>query len=405
MIQGHSNLDFSLVGVVPKPVPFTRRYNVVGKEIRVVAGDRGGFAALAPPLLKALDSGCGVHVYFTGACRDLMAAGELIPDLRMEVSGGLSDLASMQRFLTGKYDLLVAGASQSREGTEAAFNAIMAARSRILAVQDLYGSFMPTLAMLREARGLGKLGCVCVTDEFAKAQIMGKFNLKHCLIVTGGPQFDKAVEIKKTWGERRRTLREALGVSDKQPVFLIVGGKNGTAEILHLLEKAIEIAGLAEAARVILRVHSRATDEDKRQTAEYFNSTKRKWFAEVDKSLAPTSDDILPGVDFVLSGFSTTNYLAILYGIVGTVYVGTPAFQKDLMEEKGLRRSPEVEIGAGWYVQDEAELAKVIREVRMDKIYPQAVLDLAMKQMKVAGSHDGKAAERVWQEMQKLMGT
>jgi len=378
---------------------------VTGKEIRVVAGDRGGWAALEPPLLKALDACCNVHVYFTGACRDLLAAGKLELDGRMKVSGGLGNLTSIHSFLSGKYDLLVAGASQSTEGTEVAFNAIMAARSPIMAMQDLYGSFMPTFAMLREERALGKLGCVCVSDEFAKALILKKFSLGHCLVVTGGPQFDKTVEVNKTWRERRLSLRKALGVSEQQPVFLIAGGKNGTADILHLLEKAIESAGLAEVARVILRVHSRATEEDKRQTAEYFNSTKRKWFMDVDKSLAPTSDDLLPGVDFVLSGFSTTNYLAILYGIVGTVYVGTPVFQKDLMEEKGLRRPPEVEIGAGWYVQDEAGLAKVIREVRMDGIYAQAVLDLAMKQTKIARSNDGKAGERVWQEMQTLMGT
>ena len=92
--------------------------------------------------------------------------------------------------------------------------------------------------------------------------------------------------------------------------------------------------------------------------------------------------------------------------MLGVVYVGTPALKSDLMAEKGLERPPEVEIGAGWYVQGSEDMANAIiavrpgarqgaRDPRVDRI--------KKAQGRIAAYNDGKATERVWQEMQKLL--
>lgn len=376
------------------------------KQIRVVAGDRGGWAALEPPLVQALNEGCTVRVLFTASCRKLCEEGKLTTDERIEIVCDSEDKESVQLFLDGDYDLLVVGSSQSNEGAEAAFNAIMAANAPRMAVQDLYGSFMPTLRLLREARGLGNLNRLCVTDEFAKEQVLQQYNISHCIAVTGGAQFDKTIKIKENWKQRRDELRSALGVTGDQPVFLATGQLNGTAEMLELLEGGIEQAGVADHAKVVVRAHPRATDEDKRLLDEYMARTNRNWFTDVDQELARTSDDLLPGVDFVLSGYSTTNYYGVLYEMAGVVYVGTPAFKADMKAEKGLERPPEVEIGAGWYVQNPQDMADVIVSVRQSG-GSQGVVSNVDKvkdtQRRIAAYNDGKATERVWQEMQKLM--
>jgi len=374
---------------------------VAGKEIRVVAGDRGGWNALEPPLVRALDAGCTVRVYFTATCGKQFAEGKLQSDKRMEVQAGSPEWDDLDKFFSPPgHHLTVVGASQAEEGITAALHALIMSRSAPrLGVQDMYGSSMPTLRLMDTA-----LECLCVTDEFARDMVLREFpDLRDRIAVTGGPQFDKTITVKKSWAEHRRQLREALQVTGEQGVFLIAGGLNGTAETLELLEAGIEQAGLAQTATVILRAHPRAMEEDKRLAKQYMDSTGRQWFTDVDRSLAPTSDDLLPGVDFVLSGYSTTNYFGVLYEMPGVVYVGTPAFKKDLMAEKGLDKPPEAEIGAGWYVTTADEMARVITEVRRGEASTdlQKVKDA---QRRIAAHNDGHATDRVWSEMQKLMG-
>lgn len=403
MARDHDELNFQLVGVIPPPVLLPRSYDVTGKEIRVVASDRGGWNSLEPALIKALDAGCTVRSFFTATCGKQFADGKLQPDKRMEVQAGSLEMGDMIKFFSPLgHHLTVVGASQSEDGTRAAWHALVLSPSAPrLSVQDMYGSSMPTLRLMNNA-----FECLCVTDEFARDMVLREFpTLRDRIAVTGGPQFDKTIEVKKNWAEKRRQLREALQVSGDQGVFLIAGGLNGTAETLELLEAGIEQADLADRAKVILRAHPRASDQDKRLIEQYMGATKRQWFTDVDRSLAPTSDDLLPGVDFVLSGYSTTNYFGILYEMPGVVYVGTPAFKRDLKAEKGLYRPPEVEIGAGWYVQTAADMANVIISVLLG---PDAVPDLQKMmimgaQKVIASYNDGHATDRVWQEMQKLM--
>lgn len=397
-VQGIPN--FKLVGVIPQYVPFTRSHNMAGKEILAVAGDRGGWNAIELPLLRALDAGCTVRVYFTATCGKQFTDGKLQPDKRMEAQAGPSEMCDMANFFgSSKHHLTVVGASQSEDGTKAGRNALILSLSvPRLGVQDMYGSIMPTL------RGNNNtLECLCVTDDFARDMVLQEFpRLQDRVVVTGGPQFDKTIEVKKNWAENRCQLREAMEVTDDHTVFLVVGGLNGTAEMLKLLEVGIDQANLAQSAKVIFRNHPRATDEDKRLLKQYMDTTKRHWFVDVDRRIAPTSEDLLPSADFVLSGYSTTNYFGVLYGMLGVVYVGTPAFKRDLMAEKGLNRPPEVEIGAGWYVQSSADMTRVITVVRLESRVG-SLFKIVEAQKKIASFNDGHATERVWQEMQKLM--
>ena len=71
---------------------------------------------------------------------------------------------------------------------------------------------------------------------------------------------------------------------------------------------------------------------------------------EADAVEYPTTVDLLPAADVVMSGFSTTNYFAILLGLRDVVYAGTPQLLADLQAEKGLQRPPETTAGAGWCV-------------------------------------------------------
>lgn len=376
------------------------------RKIRVVAGDRGGWNAIEPPLIRALDEGHDVRVFLTATCGQQFTSGKLCPDERMDVVAGLGNAPTMAVFFGhAKHHLMVIGASQSKEGTEATKNALMLPTYSAprLGVQDMYGSIMPTLRLADNA-----FDGLCVSDEFARGMVLKEFpKLSDRVVVTGGPQFDKTLEVKKNWDEKRRQLREGMNVDGSHVVFLVVGGLNGTAEMLTLLEDGIRLAGITKRVKVILRTHPRATDEDKQLVQSYMDYVGRTpengWFVDVaDRAIAPTSDDLLPGVDFVLSGYSTTNYFGILYEMPGVVYVGTPAFEKDLKAEKGLYRPPEVDIGAGWYVQIGSDMARVIGAVRTESKVSNVQL-IAEAQKRIALFNDGHATDRVWEQMQKLM--
>ena len=373
---------------------------MAGKEILVVAGDRGGWNALELPISRALDAGCNVRVYFVATCGEQFANGKLLPDVRIKrVVKGTSDPVEMAKFFgRSRHDLTVVGASQSEEGAQAAWHALVLGQTTPrLGLQDMYGSSMPTLRLASNA-----LDCLCVTDEFSRNLVLREFpELCNHIVVTGGPQFDKTIEVKNDWAEKRRQLREAMQVSDEQIVFLVAGGLNGTAEMLKLLWDGIEFAGLEQRAKVVIRVHPRAIEKYE-QLVEHMSVAELKRFTDVDRKLAPFSEDLLPSVDFVLSGYSTTNYYGILYGMLGVVYVGTPAFKKDLKKEKGLDRPPEVDVGAGWYVQTGADMGKVIIAVRHGvRVAP--LLKVMEAQSTIASYNDGHATDRVWEEMQKLM--
>lgn len=408
-IYGSHDIDFSLVGVISPSVPFQLRSgpmrwssDVNSNEIRVLGGDYGGFMAAYPPLLLALEADCTVFVCLTPTCAQKYLKGELKFDPRIEVLE-TEDMTEVIDYFGQDQALTLVSASQSDQGANAAVLAVSCSRNSVLAVQDLYGSLHPTLARLEDSDQLSDLDGICVTDEFSAQLMLRQFpDLADRIVVTGGPQFDKIVAVRETWNQRRKQLREVLGANDNALVFLVAGQLNGTAEILLLLEEAIEHAGVADRAKVIVRAYPRATIEDKQLVDTYFQFTPYKWFCDPDRALAPTSDDLLPGVDFVLSGYSTTNLYGILYGMPGVVYVGTPALKKDLWHEKQLERSAEVEAGAGWYVSTAAELQEVIEKLEYGPA-SEEIHRLRQAQERISQYNDGLATERVWQQMQNLM--
>lgn len=369
-----------------------------GKKILAVAGDRGGWNALELPLLRALDAGCAVHVYFVGTCAQQLANGQLVPDKRMKVTAGSAEMKNMDTFFSSAgHHLTVIGASQSEEGTKAAWHAMVLSHSvPRLGLQDMYGSSMPMLRLMDNA-----LERLCVTDEFSRAMVLQEFrNLADNIVVTGGPQFDRVLEMKKTWDERRQKIRQEVGAKDDDLVFLVAGQPSGTAEVLTLLEAGITFANVERRAYVVLRQHARATEEDRQAVRTYASSPlQRGWFRYVDHAVAPTKEDILPGADFVLSGYSTTNYYGILLGMPGVVYCGTPLLLQDLKREKGLDRPPEVQAGAAWYATTPQDMEVIILAVTRAGIEP----GMQRAQQRIQSFNDGHATDRVWAEMQNLM--
>lgn len=413
MVVGRGKLDFSGVGVIPPYAPSQLKGETVkGKKILVVAGDRGGWNALASPLRRALDEGCEVRLFLVGTCAQQLAEGKLPLDQRMIVV--TEKLPSVLRRY--KFDLVILGASQSYDGAAAAAIVGDKCSAPRFAVQDLYGSSVPTFEQLLfvNRREKNFIYRVCVTDQFSREHFLRlvKFSQRDSVVVTGGPQFDKTLEVKQNWDERRKQLREELGIKKDAPVFLIAGQLNGTAEALALLTEAIIKCGLDTKAKIIVLPHPRSTYLDQQLL----------WYCEsnlglgapirlmIDKtSLAKLalrqmpSEDLLPAVDYVVSGYSTTNYYGILYGMPGVIYLGTPSFHWDLWQEKKLLRPPEVEAGAGWYVESFEDFVRVITAVQAGGASSE-MQTLKQRQKAIAQHNDGHATDRVWMEMAKLLG-
>lgn len=374
---------------------------MAGKEIRVVAGDRGGWNALEPVLLLALAAGCRVLLYLVGICAEQYRTGKLKLDSGLKI---FTDREMTPRaFVTPRHDLTVLGASQSQVGAQAAADAAIMTSAPVLAVQDLYSSLLPSLKLIDREGKLFYVKMICVSDEFAREQLLNySAALVGRIIVTGDPQFDKTLEVNQNSQERRQKLRRAMDVDDDELVFLIAGQLNGTAEAVVLVhEMALK---KKYRVRMVVRQHTRATWIDDALLERCCAAIPRSYFIDTTPILAAASEKLLAGVDFVLSGYSPTNHFGILYEMRGVVYVGTPSFRWDLWREQGLEKPLEVQLGAGWYVETPEDLVHVIEEVQK-KDPSDELLRLIHSQSIVAGFNDGHAADRVWAEMQKLMGS
>ncbi len=404
---------YGSVGVVPPYALSQRRQNMFDRTICVVAGDLGGLNALLPVLALALDAGCEIHAFLAATCKTQYDAGQLNLDQRIHVATSNATMHDVGDFFisTGECDLLLVGASQSTEGTQAATHAmiIKGESTPIIGVEDMYGSMGPIIDFAGEY--FTKL---CVIDQFAQEiALQHDPTLTDRVIITGGPQFDKAIEVKQNWADRRRFVRNAIGVKDDTLVFLLAGGVNGSAEMLEVVDRGVGLAGVEDLAKVLLRMHNDSTAADRDLVSDYFVDHSYEWYAGDGKEAVPKTDDLLPGMDFVLSGFSTLSHSAILCEMLGVVYVGTPAFQADLMAEKGLKRPPEVDAGLAWYVQTPEDMARVIQMVAekrmMDPFDSEMLLsvepvrNIENRQAEISRYNDGHAAERVWQAMCELM--
>jgi len=393
-------LNFELVGVIPPyNEPLQRNIDVNKKRIVVVACDFGGYNATLPALKLAQETGYRVDILCFGTCELKFNAENLV------ISQGISILTDINVLtVEGVFgpnpniDLLVICASTSDEGRESARVAIRRAPTScpIMVVEDMYGSadtiisdWIPTV-----------ISSICVIDEFARQLICLKHSeLRDAITVTGGPQFDRVIEMKKTWDEDRTRLLKAMGVKG-HVIFLVVGGLEGTVDMLRLIQAGLGLTGLLDHARLVCRPHPRASTKDKAELAHYLATPQPDWFIEVPAKMAQTSDDLLPVADLVVTPFSTTGHFAILHQILGTIYVGTKTIQDYHNSEKGYYTPPEVEAGVAWYATDASEMAEAIEETLRPGIRARGIIN---GQLKMAEFNDGKSGERVFAEMQKLM--
>lgn len=367
-----------------------------GKRFLAVAGDLGGWHALLVVLNKITELGGNINIVFTGPSAVAYENKELKFDANMSVLAKttLSSLNS-KNFQSS---LVLVAPSQSEAGNTETLDIVrkLAGISPILIIEDMWGSSVPFLKKIGSK--ILKNTTVCVVDEFAKKLLALETNVSsRRVFVTGGPQFDRVTELRKKWNEQRQLIRENIAAETR--VFLVAGGVNGTNEILMLINGVV-----SKDDKIILRQHSRSTDADKKKTNEAIKILKKRGveFFDVDKNIAPYSEYLLPGVDFVLSGFSTTLRYAIVLGMAGTTYVGTKSFKRDLWKEKKLRIPPEVEVGAGWYVKNEEDLKKVVEKVIGEKesIDTRKILQ---NQLKIAKYCDGKASERILSVVEKMI--
>ncbi|MEX2055269.1 MAG: hypothetical protein WD972_03740, partial [Candidatus Andersenbacteria bacterium] len=196
---------------------------------------------------------------------------------------------------------------------------------------------------------------------------------------------------------QRQSLRQSMGVRDSDIVSLIAGQLSGTAESLLLFVEAMRKLQMINKAYVVLREHPRAKWPDLSLLSYCRQALPNRHYVEVSNDLARTSEEYLPGVDFVLSGYATVNYAAALCEVAGVVYVSTPSHQYEYCREKNAgiihdkTRPIEVEIGAASYAQNPDELADIIRRVQAGD-----TADIQEAQRSMAAANDGHATDRVY---------
>ncbi len=369
-------------------------------SILALAGDRGGFNAVIPVLNFAAIKGFDIKIILTATCAKQYADRKLQvrPDIAILTASGTEDIERQ----VGQHssDVLVIASSQSSEGTLASLAAIRAVGQRnILLLEDMYGSAYPTLQLADKQDMLKRIQAISVTDKPAKELLCDRLpSVVDRVCALGGPQYDNIRQMRNDFEDRRRELRTSMGVADTQPVFLVVGGLNGTAEILEMLEQAIQDSCAERNPKIILRQHPRATADDNRQVECYLGGSPcRKRIIGVS---AATSEDILPGVEFVLSGYSTTNRYGIYLGILGVVYIGIPSIHADFQREKGdLKKPLEATAGAAWYVKNPKQLQSCIRDVLTNTV-PRQILKA---QLMLRETCDGAATQRVFDKIRSLL--
>lgn len=371
-------------------------------KILALVGDRGGFNALNPVLELALQKGYEVQIILTATCAKEHTDGTLPLHKSIEVLIAL-DADNVERLvLQHSSDILVIASSQSKAGTEASVAAIRASEGRrILVLEDMYGSAHNALKEAAQQKMIDRVKAVCVTDEAAKELLRQRVpSLKDCVFAEGGPQYDYIPKLRKEFRPRRKDLRDSMGVNKKQPVFLVSGGQNGTRDMLEMVEQAIPNSCENRNPKIILKQHpSRATNADKEAVQCYLGSSPcRKRFIEVS---ALSSEDLLPGVDFILTPYSTTARFGIYLGMSGVIYVGSPVILRDFQEEKGadLDRPLEAKAGAAWYVTKPEELARRIKDVLNNTVSA----DFHRAQMAFTKTCDGNATLRVFSVLQSLI--
>ncbi|KAK3239237.1 hypothetical protein CYMTET_50821 [Cymbomonas tetramitiformis] len=297
-----------------------------GRDIRAVAFDRGGWNAMEPVLQLAFLEGWTVHVLLGGASARQLRDGLLSPNEHFAVTAVLADGATsqveVQKFVAPAHTATLIAASQSAEGSDAAATGICNSSARPLLLQDMYGVATATLATVAD-RCATKASQVVATvgDAVSRQHLEQQLpDFPGSVVVTGAPQFDWVAALIPELPKHRMQLRAQLGIADDEQLILIAGQPRGTNEMLEMLEQAIALEMFR--VRVILRLHPRTASHERDRVAMLRDRSAPGRFVDAQVSRYPSTESLLPAVDVVMSGFSTTNYFGILMGIPGVVYAG-----------------------------------------------------------------------------------
>lgn len=376
------------------------------KRIAVISADRGGYNAVHPILERLTGVLASIHVYLFGSCRKQYDEGYFPLIHRIQYTASNTSY-QLNRLASESANLLVLTASQSSVGVlSLGVQAFMFGKGKkIIAIEDMYGSLHPMLKLLSHTDIHGiDIDRICVIDEFARNLLINKFPAyRHSKVVvaTGNPHFDRFFEMKTYWSERRRVIRESLSLPEDLTLVLVVGGLNGTDEMLSLLHDAMK--KVLGTYAIILRPHPRSTAEDQEKTKIIRSQMQPELFRSVPKDIAPTADDLLPAADIVMSPYSTINHIGMLCELPGVVYVGTPSIKKDLFEEKGVHAPFEVHGGGAWYVTSVDELTEIIQVLRDKDDMNNKLQAIRKVQAEIAAQFDGRATERVLQQIREVL--
>jgi len=371
--------------------------------LRAVAYDRGGWNSLEPVLELALADSVHVQVLLGGASAQHHRQGLLVLDNRVKVTliGEIWDeqaaQAAVRDFVNTEHAGTMVAASASTEGTAAGLEALCSSRAPgMVVVEDTYGTAGALLAQVTSmCPDRAKRVIATVGDKIGQQLIHRRVpQFPGSVRLTGAPQYDAVARMRLDFGRRRHDLRQHLGVSQDEVLVLMAGQPRGTHEMLHMLRDAVFAASNVK-TKLLLRQHPRATSFEQRSAQTFREQTHPDFFVDADLDVYPSSVDLLPAADVVMSGFSTTNYFAILLGIRDVVFAGTPALLRDLQLEKGLTRPPETDAGAGWFVDTSKGLSSVLNQVHAAHESKDAA-KVRAAQKDLTADYDGQAAKRVW---------
>jgi len=397
--------------------------DMVFKSVFGVVSDTGSWNTLYPVLLEAVQDGRQVEVHMSGASARQFRAGRmphLDPRLRVTLEpkeGNVDDKeTSVERlasFIVRRHWVTVVGASTSVEGSLGATLALCTSKaaSGSLLVEDRYASALPTLQSIpTHCPARAHAPTICVSDRIAESLIASHTSFKGRVVVTGAPMFDREIQLlhssESAQANQRRRVRDALGVQEEELLVLLAGQSAGTTEVLQVVLDAVKLLQTETLmhkaqVKVLVRPHPRAPAEDLQAVRALTLAAPLGLVFSNTSALAhfATSDSLVPGADVVVSGYSTTNYYAILWKVPGVVYVGTEILKKKFWKDKHLDMVPEVKEGAAWEVTTPETMKHVINHVqtymKTHLVSPQ-LENIFNAQERLCKYHDGFAAKRVW---------
>jgi len=130
-----------------------------------------------------------------------------------------------------------------------------------------------------------------------------------------------------------------------------------------------------------------------------------------------SSDNIVPGADYVVSGYSTTTSYAVMQGLPGSIYLLPPTLQEMLIAEKDMETPYEAQQELAWVARSSAELAHIFQTVdrgwscnphspcALTAAANSALRHLVQHQQHQIKQQGGNAAQKVWSAIAGSRGT